>query len=60
MKNQKLISQLRNLQNTKSLESIEGAMLRSIKGGNAIDPCGTKCKPNTSCNSNNKPEESIS
>ncbi len=59
MKNKNLISRLKDLKKSKSLESVEGSMLQSIKGGeNGLENelteplCGTKCKPNSSCNSN--------
>lgn len=57
MKNKNLISRLKDLKKSKSFESVEGSMLQSIKGGNnnldPIEPCGTKCKPNSACNGNN-------
>ena len=51
MKNQNLITRLKDLKQTKSIESVEGSMLKSIKGG-IVAPCDTKCKSNSSCNSN--------
>lgn len=59
MKNKNLISRLKDLKKSKSLESVEGSMLQSIKGGKngleneLAEPCGTKCKPNSACNGNN-------
>lgn len=59
MKNKNLISRLKDLKKSKSLESVEGSMLQSIKGGkNGLEndlsaPCTTKCKPNSACNGNN-------
>ncbi len=59
MKNKNLISRLKDLKKSKSLESVEGSMLQSIKGGkNGLENelteplCGTKCKPNSACNNN--------
>jgi|GEM_PF-5022041 len=54
MKNKKLLSKLKDLKEQKSLESIEGSMLRSLRGGGdpVVIPCQTKCKPNEACNSN--------
>lgn len=51
MKNQMLVSKLKDLKKEKSFTSIEGTVLRKIRGGYA-DPCGTKCKPNSACNGN--------
>lgn len=55
MKNRNLISKFEDLKKSKSLESVEGSMLQSIKGGkNSSAPCQIKCKPNSACNGNNK------
>lgn len=53
MKNTNLISRFNDLKKSKSIENIEGEMLKSIKGG-LLAPCSTKCKTNTACNSNAK------
>ncbi|AZB28678.1 hypothetical protein [Chryseobacterium balustinum] len=59
MKNKNLISRLKDLKKSQALETVEGSMLQSVRGGkngigdSTLDPCGTKCKPNSACNGNN-------